>query len=96
MAIDYKHVEGKDKGKIRLYALSTCIWCKKTKNLLSDLDIDYYYVDVDMLEGDDKDEAVREIKKYNAGGGFPTMVINDADCITGFDEEKIKEVLGSE
>jgi len=25
------HVDGKNKGKIMLYALSTCVWCKKTK-----------------------------------------------------------------
>ena len=28
------HVEGKKTKKIMLYALSTCIWCKKTKDLL--------------------------------------------------------------
>jgi glutaredoxin-like protein NrdH len=96
MAIEYKHVEGKDKGKVRLYALSTCIWCKKTKNLLSDLDVDYYYVDVDLLEEQGKEEAVNEIKKFNAGGGFPTTIVDDSECIVGFDEAKIKEVLGNE
>lgn len=29
-----KHVPGEDRGKIALYALSTCGWCAKTKELL--------------------------------------------------------------
>ena len=29
-------VDGENKGNVMLYALSTCSWCKKTKNLLSD------------------------------------------------------------
>jgi len=30
-------VAGKNKGQILLYALSTCVWCKKTKQLLDQL-----------------------------------------------------------
>ena len=32
MAVE--HVTGKNKGKVMLYALSTCGWCGKTKELL--------------------------------------------------------------
>ena len=91
MAIEVKSVKGEDKGKIRLYALSTCIWCGKTKKLLNDLNVSYDFVDVDLLDYEDQQEALKEIKKYNPSGGFPTMVINDEDCIVGFDESKIKE-----
>ena len=43
-----EHVAGNDKGKIMLYALSTCIWCKKTRELLqsSGVAFDYIYVDL--------------------------------------------------
>jgi len=43
--MDVNHVQGKNVGHIMLYALSTCPWCRKTKQLLSDLGVDYYYVD---------------------------------------------------
>ena len=76
-----EHVKGENKGKIMLYALSTCMWCKKTKMLL------------DYLEGDERDETKREIMKWNPRCSFPTMVINDKVCIVGFKEEKIKEAL---
>jgi len=93
MAVELKGVKGEDKGKIRLYALSTCIWCSKTKKLLNDLNVGYDFIDVDLLDYEDQQEVLKEIKKYNPGGGFPTMVINDKDCIVGFDEDKVKEKL---
>jgi glutaredoxin-like protein NrdH len=88
------HVEGKDKGKVMLYTLSTCGWCKKTKALLKDLDVAYDYIDVDLLKGDAQDEVVKEIKKFNPACNFPTMVINDNKCIVGFNEDDIREALG--
>jgi glutaredoxin-like protein NrdH len=88
------HVDGKEKEKVVLYALSTCIWCRKTKMLLNELGVAYDYVDVDLLDSEEQDKVVEIINKFNLTGGFPTMVINDKDCIRGFDERKIKEVLG--
>ena len=40
-----------------LYALSTCVWCRRTKQLLDQLGVEYDYVDVDLLEGGDKTTA---------------------------------------
>ena len=39
-----EHVKGENKGKIMLYALSTCVWCKKTRELLDDLGVEYYFI----------------------------------------------------
>jgi len=50
--MEMKHVEGENKGKVILYALSTCVWCKKTKRLLNQLGVDYYFIDVDLLGRD--------------------------------------------
>ena len=43
---------GKKKGEIQLYALSTCVWCKKTKQLLDQMGVEYEFVEVDLLQGD--------------------------------------------
>ena len=88
-----KHIKGDQKGKIVLYALSTCQWCRKTKELLKNLNIEYYYVDLDMTEGKEREELLGELKKYNPDCSFPTIVIDDSDFIIGFDEDKIKEKL---
>jgi len=88
-----EHVEGEKKGKIMLYALSTCVWCKKTKKLLKDIGVEYNYVFVDELKGEEKEEAINEIKKHNPRCSFPTIVFNDEKCIVGFKEEEIKEAI---
>ena len=43
-----EHVSGKNAGDVKLYALSTCPWCKKIKTLLNELGVEYYFVDVDF------------------------------------------------
>ena len=92
--VDKTHVEGENKGKIILFALSTCGWCKKTKKLLNELGVEYHFVDVDLLQGDDRDKTMKELEGWNPRYTFPTLVINDK-CIVGFKEEEIKEVLGT-
>lgn len=92
--IKIEQVKGKNKGKILLYALSTCIWCKKTKEFLKKLGIEYSYIHVDLLDDNDKDKVMEEIKKWNPSRSFPTLVFNNKDCIVGYKEDEIKEVLG--
>jgi glutaredoxin-like protein NrdH len=90
--MNFEHVPGKDKGKVTLYALSTCIWCKKTKELLSTLGVSFNYIYVDLLKGYDRSKMVDEVKKYNPACSFPTLVVGDK-CIVGFREKEIKEAL---
>ena len=92
--IEIKHIKGKNKGKILLYALSTCIWCKKTKDLLNNIGVEYSYIFVDLLDESDKEHVLNDIKKWNPACSFPTIVINNKGCIVGFKEDKIKEALG--
>ena len=91
-----KHVEGKNRGRIVLYALSTCVWCKKTKRFLSNYDVAYDYVDVDLLEEDEKEKAKHEITRWNPRCSFPTLVINDNTCIVGYDEGKMRKAVADE
>lgn len=88
------HVAGQKKADIMLYALSTCPWCKKTKALLESLGVEFHFVDVDLLNGADRDEAIAIVKKWNPSVSFPVMVINDSKCIVGFREADIKAAVG--
>jgi glutaredoxin-like protein NrdH len=87
-----EHVSGNDKGRIMLYALSTCIWCKKTRELLQSSGVAFDYIYVDLLKGEERAQAMDEIKKYNPSTSFPTLVINEK-AIIGFREKEIKEAL---
>ncbi|MGC9308620.1 MAG: glutaredoxin family protein [Thermoplasmatota archaeon] len=87
-----KEVQGKDKGDVKLYALSTCIFCMRTKRLLDKLGVAYRYVDIDELDGGDQDEAVDQMREHNPSGGFPTIIINGT-VIQGYKEDQIKEAL---
>ena len=90
-----KQVTGKKKGDVLLYALSTCGWCRKTKDLLGDLGVEYRYIDVDLLDSEAKSEAIKEITDWNPRCSFPTLVINNDRCIVGYQADKIREALGS-
>jgi glutaredoxin-like protein NrdH len=89
------HIDGEDKGKIILFTLSTCIWCRKTKELLKTLGVEYSYVDVDLVEGDAATEVMDDMHKYNPNTSFPTFVFNDGEkVILGFEEDNIRECVG--
>jgi len=87
-------VEGEDRGDVMLYALSTCGWCKRTKALLSELGVEYRYVDVDRTEGDEREALLEELQKWNPSRSFPTVVIDERISIVGFDESRIRRELG--
>jgi len=91
MAVE--HVNGKKMGKVMLYALSTCQWCARTKQLLRDLGIDFDFMYVDSLEGKDQDDVMNEIEKWNPKCSFPTLVIDNKKCIVGFREDEIREAF---
>jgi len=88
------HISGVDKGKVVMYGLSTCVWCRKTRKLLTDLGIDFDYIYVDKLEGDQEDQVVEEVRRFNPSVSFPTTVINGEKAIVGFRENEIREALG--
>jgi glutaredoxin-like protein NrdH len=91
MAIE--HVNGKNKGTVMLYALSTCGWCGMTRELLTSLGVEFSYVYVDLLTGEELNQVAREVLKHNKGYSFPTLVINDSKVIVGFREDEIREAL---
>lgn len=87
------HVPGRNAGRIMLYALSTCGWCAKTKKLLDDLAVEYYYEYVDHLQGEEKEKVILEVEKWNPSCSFPTIVINNEACIVGYKEDEIRKAL---
>jgi glutaredoxin len=83
----------KRKHKVTLFALSTCMWCKKMKKLLQDESVEYEFVDVDSLQGAEHETIIDEVKKYNPRCTFPTIII-DGKCIVGYNVSEIRKALG--
>lgn len=90
---DLQHVEGEKKSNLLLYALSTCVWCKKTKNLLDELGVSYDYIFVDLADEADQGQLVEDIGRHNPAISFPTLIIDDQKCIIGYSPDEIKDIL---
>ena len=80
--------------KVKLYALSTCGWCKKTKRFLDDHNVNYEYEYADLLTGAEKARVMAEVDRWNPRRTFPTVVVDDNEVVVGFKEDSLREVLG--
>lgn len=87
-------VPGKNnKHKVLLYALSTCVWCRMTKQFLKDSDIEYEYVDVDLCTEEDKEKIRKHIQSRGGNLSYPSTIVDDKILITGFRKDQLKEAL---
>jgi glutaredoxin-like protein NrdH len=88
-------VEGtKNDHRVFLYTLSTCGWCKRTKELLREKGVAFEYLDVDTLKAEERKTAIEDLHRRNAPLGFPVIIIDDKELISGYQQEKILGALG--
>jgi glutaredoxin-like protein NrdH len=93
--MQFSKVSGqKNQHKVILYALSTCAWCRMTKQFLKDNDVEYEYIDVDLCEEEDKQKIREHIQSKGGPLSYPTIIVDDNVLITGFRTDKIREALG--
>jgi len=87
-------IAGKNnKHKVIIYALSTCVWCKLTKQYLSENNVEYEFVDVDLAEEEDKQKIRDMITRKGGSLSYPTTIVDDKKVITGFRKDLLKEAL---
>lgn len=79
--------------KVKMFALSTCGWCRKTKRFLNEHGVEYEFVDVDLLGGEEKQQVMEEMQRWNPRRNFPTVVVDDEKVVVGFSESRLREVL---
>ena len=53
----------------------------------------YEFTGVDLLTSDEKAAVLEEVRRFNPGLSFPTIIIGDK-VIVGFREKEIREALG--
>lgn len=78
--------------KPKVYALSTCPYCKRTRRFLDEHKIAYDCIEVDQLDDDEQEKTVEEIEKLTGKRAFPVVVIG-REIIVGHDEEKLRKAL---
>ena len=84
---------------VKLYALSTCPYCRMTKKFLQEGGVEFELIEVDTMEGDTKDpstpkgSAVEDVRRLSGGASFPVVVVGE-EVIVGFNKKRIKELLG--
>ena len=78
--------------EVTVYALSTCPWCRKTKQWFDDSKIPFEAVDVDQLPDEEQDAAADKAYELSGGRRFPVVVIN-GEVVVGFSPDKFLEHL---
>jgi len=79
-------------NKPKVYALSTCPYCKRTRRFLDEHKIAYDCIEVDMLDDAKQDEVLEEIEKLTGRRSFPVVIVGK-EIIVGHDEDKLKKAF---
>lgn len=80
-------------ASVKMYTLSTCSHCKAAKKFLSECGIKFEFTDVDLLDGEERQAILDEVRQFNPACSFPTIIIGDK-VIVGNKEDEIKAALG--
>jgi len=87
-------VNGKKRShKVFMYAISTCAWCKRTKQFLKDNNVEFEYVDVDLCSDEDQEKIEKDITSRGGRLSYPTLIVDDKTLVTGYKPDKITGVL---
>ena len=80
-------------SQVKVFSLTTCGHCKALKRFLDENMVPYEDVAVDALKGDERAAAIEDLKKVNATGAFPVVII-DEKVIFGNKQEEVREAIG--
>ena len=82
-----------DPQGVTLYALSTCIWCRKTRRLLDSLGVKYNLIEMDRLTPAEQRDAEDEVMRWNKACSYPIVVVRAERAILGYKEDEIRKLL---
>ena len=77
---------------VKMYTLSTCPWCNKTKKYFRDHEIPFEYTDYDKSDDQTREKILKEMRQHGANG-FPYVKIGE-DIIVGYKPEEYASVMG--
>ncbi|MHA1994892.1 MAG: glutaredoxin family protein [Candidatus Hodarchaeales archaeon] len=89
------NVEGpRDRHKIFVATLSTCMWCKKGKEWLKENGYAYSYLDVDKIPLEDKNRLKAELHAtFGVRPRFPFIVVDKLSVDSGYNPDIWEDML---
>ncbi|MEM2942182.1 MAG: glutaredoxin family protein [Candidatus Bathyarchaeia archaeon] len=78
--------------KVVMYTLSTCPWCRKTKQFFKERNIPFEYVDYDLASEEEQERIREEMLKYGGSTAFPFVKVGE-EVIIGYNPERYAELL---
>lgn len=79
--------------KVTIYALSTCLWCKKTKKYFEEHKVQFESIDYDKQDEEHQEKMMEEMRGVGCSGSFPFVRIGTA-CVQGYDPAEFEKLLG--
>ncbi len=79
--------------KVKMYTLSYCPWCMKTKEFFKANKIAFEFVDYDLASEEEQQKIQADIERLGGDGGFPFVMI-DKIVIQGYNPDEYKKALG--
>jgi len=87
--------------QIKVFALSTCPYCRQARSFcrqarsfLDESGVAYDVVEVDKLTGQERTDAIDEVKRLSNGTSFPVLVIGD-EVVVGYNKSRIQQLIGT-
>jgi len=83
--------------RVRIYSVSTCLPCLRTKEFLDGESVEYEYLDLDMATSDEQSEAMIEIGDHMPARGakfiFPIVIIDGYILVIGYDRARLSKIF---
>ncbi len=93
---DIAFVEGTKKKRqdIFLFAISTCMWCKKGKRWLNKKGYSYSYLDIDKIPVKEKNRIKNDIEKiFGVKPRFPFLIVDKLRFDAGYNPDTWEEMI---
>ena len=78
--------------KVFMYTLSTCPWCRKTKQFFKEHNVKFDFVDYDLEADQEQEKILEEMSKHTSNPAFPFVMIGK-EVVVGYNPEKYLELL---
>jgi glutaredoxin len=84
----------RDTHKIFVITLSTCMWCKRGKQWLTDQGYAYSYLDIDKIHVQEKNNLKKEFQStFGVKPRFPFLVVDKVFWDSGYNPDIWEDML---